>query len=89
MDRAELTEEALRRLTREHCGLDLGDFDAKASLHQMRISGFCYLQVIAAIEEQYDIEFPPDLLSAIETAGDLMHFANVKISQLDERGGFA
>ena len=72
---------SLRTVVREVCAFDPGPLAPSARLCDLGLVGLGLLDCITAIEERYDIEFPADLLSAMETVDDLLYYTNTKLSQ--------
>lgn len=80
----ELTPELLRALVQEHCDFDPGVIDPRSSLAGVGIAGIHRLRLLAALEDRYRIEFPADLLSAIESVDDLTYYTRLKVDQRRE-----
>jgi acyl carrier protein len=80
----ELTPELLRELVQEHCDFDPGPLEERSSLAGAGITGIHRLWVLAALEDRYRIEFPADLLSAIESVDDLTYYTRIKVEQREE-----
>lgn len=76
-----LTYEGLRDLVVDCRGSDPGRCDDGTRLDDIELTDLTLLCVVATLEAQHRIEFPADLVSALETVGDLVHFTNVKIDQ--------
>lgn len=72
----------LRRVVVEHCGFDPGEFALRARLDALGLDGFSRLSLVAALEAAHGIEFPADLITALETVDDLIHYTNIKVGQL-------
>lgn len=71
----------LRGLVVEHCGFDPGALAPASRLDDVGIHGFGRLSLVAAIESVHGVEFPADLLTALETVDDLVHYTNLKAGQ--------
>ena len=74
-------EVPLRAVIREVCGFDPGELGPHDRLSSIGLEGLDLMGLIAAIEARYGIEFPADLLPAMETVDDLLYFTAVKRSQ--------
>lgn len=72
---------ALRRLVVERCGFDPGELAPEVRLADRGFVGFDLLHVIATVEDAYQVDFPADLITALETVDDLLHYIEVKASQ--------
>jgi hypothetical protein len=79
-----LTLKGLRRLISQVTGRDPGPLSDDTILGELLVAGPARYELIAVIENDYDIEFPADLLTVLETVGDLAAFTNVKASQARE-----
>lgn len=79
IDRA-LTCEALRSLVAAACGADPGALTPGTRLDDVDRDGLGRLMLVAAIESAFAIDFPADLLTALETVDDLLYFTNVKVA---------
>ena len=74
---------ALLRLLRTEGGPPVaGPVQPQARLVDIGLDGLDLLVCIGLIEARYGIEFPADLLPALETVDDLLHYTAVKRSQL-------
>lgn len=71
----------LRRVVREQCGFDPGPLAPQTPLAQAGLVGLARLRVIWWLESTWGIEFPADLVTAVETVDDLCHYAAVKLDQ--------
>lgn len=50
-------------------------------LSAVGLAGVDLLACVCALEARYGIEYPGDLVAALETVDDLVHYTNVKRSQ--------
>lgn len=57
--------ETIRELLKKHAGLqvDVDTLDAGADLYAAGLSSFASVQLMLAIEERFDLEFPDSLLN--------------------------
>ena len=57
--------ETIRELLKKHAGLqvDVGGLDGGADLYAAGLSSFASVQLMLAIEERFDVEFPDSLLN--------------------------
>ena len=78
----ELTSESLRTLVQESCAFDPGRLEGSMSLEAARIVGIDRMLLFACIEQAYRIDFPADLVAAVETVDDLLYYVTVKVDQL-------
>jgi acyl carrier protein len=79
---ARLDPVGLRALVVEHCGFDPGDLDDDARLADVGLVGVHRLSLLTVIEDAFDVEFPADLMTALDTVDDLLHYTNLKLEQL-------
>lgn len=77
----DLSCDSLRGFVVEHCGIDPGQLDPQLTLADLQLTGVHRLRLIAGLEHVHQIDFPAELLSALETVGDLIYFTNIKIDQ--------
>jgi acyl carrier protein len=77
----------VREQVRRHCGFDPGPLDAAARLDELGLAGVALLRLVAGLEETYRVEFPSDLMTAVDTIDELVWFLGVKISQGPEGAG--
>jgi hypothetical protein len=59
----------------------IGPLDGGTRLGDIAVTGVDRLWLVAAIEDRFGIEFPADLVTAVETVGDLIHYTNLKVEQ--------
>jgi len=71
----------LRLLTIEHCGFDPGEIAHDTRLADVRLVGLNLMTLVAVLEDLYGVDFPTDLVGALETADDLTYFTGVKVDQ--------
>jgi acyl carrier protein len=71
----------LRRLVVERGGVDPGELAPASRLADLGFVGFDLLLLIAVVEDAYQVDFPADLVTALETVDDLLHYIQVKASQ--------
>jgi acyl carrier protein len=72
----------LRDLLDEVCGADPGPLRGHERLDEhLGLSAFERLQLVTSIEHRYGIEFPADLITAMETVEDVTHYTAVKLAQ--------
>jgi len=76
----------LRDLLRRTCGFDPGCITDEDRLEDIGVYGMERLQVVSSIEALYDVHFPDDLVTALETVGDLTYYARLKIDQHPTEG---
>lgn len=62
-------------------GCSLHSIELSDRLADVGVVGVDLLACIALLEDRFAIEFPADLLSAIETVDDLVYYTAVKASQ--------
>lgn len=57
--------DAIRELLKKHGGLqvDIGALDGGADLYAAGLSSFASVQLMLAIEEHFDVEFPDSMLN--------------------------
>lgn len=57
--------ETIRELLKKHAGLqvDVDSIDGGADLYAAGLSSFASVQLMLAIEERFDVEFPDNLLN--------------------------
>jgi acyl carrier protein len=72
----------LSKIIWDVCGLRLDQLDLNSRLSEIGLEGMDLLACVGLIETRYGIEFPHDLLPALETLDDLLHYTAVKRSQL-------
>jgi acyl carrier protein len=77
----------VREQVRRNCGFDPGPLDPRARLDELGLSGVALLRLVAGLEETYGVEFPSDLVTAVDTIDELVWFLGVKISQLPPGDG--
>jgi acyl carrier protein len=70
-----------RATVRRLCDFDPGPLDSRTPLADAGLTGFGLLQLVDGLERELGIEFPPDLLTALETVDDLAHYTRLKIDQ--------
>ena len=73
----------LRDLVRRYGGFDPGPVRPDMPLSELDRGGLGRYALICALEDRFAIEFPADLIDALETVDDLLHFTAVKIDQID------
>lgn len=78
---------ALREQVRRHCGFDPGALRAEARLDEVGLAGVALLRLVAGLEETYGVEFPSDLVTAVDTVDELAWFLGVKIGQRSPAAG--
>lgn len=76
-----LTCRLLRDIVRQSCGFDPGAVHPETRLDEVERGGLGRYTLICGIEERFDIDFPADLVSALETVDDLLYFTATKIDQ--------
>lgn len=77
----------LRDLLGEVCGSDPGPLQGHERLDEyVGLSGFERLQLVTSIEDRYGIEFPADLITAMETVDDVTYYTTVKLAQRSRPG---
>lgn len=77
----------LRGLLDEVCGFDPGPLHGHERLDEhVGLSGFERLQLLTSIEHRFGIEFPADLITAMETVDDVTYYTTVKLAQRSELG---
>jgi acyl carrier protein len=77
----EMDTATLSALIQEACGVRVSRLRPELKLSEIGLVGLDLLACIGLIESRYGIEFPADLLSALETVDDLVHYTAVKRSQ--------
>jgi hypothetical protein len=71
---------SLRDITREACGFDPGPLAPATRLCDVGLAAFDLWLCVSFIEHRFGIEFPGDLLPAMETVDDLIYFTTTKMS---------
>jgi acyl carrier protein len=79
-----VTPADVRALLTEIQGRDPGPIAPETSLAQLGVIGLVRLQLVAALEERFGIQFPGELIGAIETVESLAHYTTIKVSQGDD-----
>jgi acyl carrier protein len=72
---------SVRDQVRRHCGFDPGLLRAESRLDEVGLAGVALLRLVAGLEDTYGVEFPPDLVTAVDTVDELAWFLGVKIGQ--------
>jgi hypothetical protein len=73
----EVSPGELRAVVHLACGADPGPLARTERLTDVGLVGLDLLSAVTAIEDRFDITLPADLLPALETVDDLLHFAAV------------
>lgn len=78
--------DTIRELLRKHAGLsvDVGELAEGADLYAAGLSSFASVQLMLAIEENFDIEFPDSLLNR-KSFQSIEAIARTVSSILDDR----
>lgn len=76
--------DGLRKIITACCGFDPGVLGPETVLEDIGITGLARLWLISWFEASCGIDFPADLVGALETVDDLCHLVSLK---LEQRGG--
>ena len=71
----------LRDIVRELRDVEPGPLASTDRLSDLGLTGLDLLVCIAALEDRFGVEFPADLVAAMETVDDLVHYTAIKRSQ--------
>jgi acyl carrier protein len=71
----------VREVVRATCDFDPGPLAPTDRLADVGLSGLDLLTCVAALEDRFGVEFPADLVPALETVDDLVYFTAIKQSQ--------
>lgn len=71
----------VREVVLATCTIDPGPLAPTDRLADVGLSGLDLLACVAALEDRFGVEFPADLVSAMETVDDLVYFTAIKRSQ--------
>jgi acyl carrier protein len=71
----------IRDVVMQVCAIDIGDVDRDDRLADRGLVGLDMLACLAELERRFGIGFPDDLVAALSTVDDLIHYTNLKREQ--------
>ncbi|MEG0529303.1 MAG: acyl carrier protein [Bacilli bacterium] len=59
--------------------LNVKSLDMKASLNDLGLDSLDIVEYLLSIEEDYDVEFPPEEMEKLKTLGDVISLIETKV----------